>query len=142
MDHEIGTKKDFYTLTAVSRGITTIVDSTTYFFGSKAGKDILITPAVQKIYLPLAGKITKVFVEWYATTAGSGENISMYLRLNDTTDYLIATLGNTNAFKLFSNTALNIPVVEGDFFEIKIVTPAWVTNPTPVSVGGQILVEA
>jgi len=124
----------------IALNMPTIADSTTYYLGSKA--IIPITSALgMKSYILAAGTITKATIEWDAITAGTTEDISIYIRLNNTTDYLIATIGNTNAQKIFSNTALNIPVVVSDFFEIKIVTPAWVTNPVNIFLGGQVYVS-
>jgi hypothetical protein len=100
------------------------------------------TTQLRKVYFRKAGVIRIAEVAWYAVgTAGSNESVSIYVRLNDTTDTLIATVGDTNAYKSFNNNALAITVASGDYIEIKMVAPTWATNPTAVSIGGYLLVE-
>jgi hypothetical protein len=63
------------------------------------------------------------------------------IRLNNTTDYALATVQMNAANVLLANYALDIPVVAGDYILLKITTPAWVTNPTGCFIGGSILIE-
>jgi len=91
--------------------------------------------------MPKAGVIEVAYIHWMDNiygggVAGSNENISVYIRLNDTTDTLVATIGNVSSSKTFSNTALNITTAQGDYIELKIVTPAWATTPVDVVLGG------
>jgi len=117
------------------------VDSTNYYFGNQ-----LIAPAdaigTFPIYVPKAGSIKSAEVTWYASTAGSNENVSAYVSLNigDSTT-LIKTLGTLGACKRFYNNALNIAVAYGDQIEIKLVTPAWATNPLTVKLTGCVYIE-
>jgi hypothetical protein len=129
-----------YVLTVIADEFGAPVDSATYYFGSivKVWSTVALYAPV---YVPKAGNIKVAYVTWHGGTAGSNENISLYLRLNNTTDTLIQTVGNANGTKLFSNVALNIAVVQGDYFEIKAVCPAWGTNPAAVSLGGQVYIE-
>lgn len=117
-------------------------DAATYYWGCLAGMIPTTTSQQQSMYFGCAGTITKAYIQWNATSAaGSNENVSIYIRLNDTTDYLIATVGNTNAIKQFQNTGLSVPIAVGDFIEIKVVCPTWATNPTVVAMGGMLLIE-
>ena len=112
-------------------------DSQNYYFGCLPhyGPDTNATRHATRIQF--TGTITNAFIRWYAGgAAGTNENVSVYIRLNNTTDYLIATVGDTNAAKTFINDALSIAVAANDMIEIKIVTPAWVTNPIGVRTGG------
>ena len=77
----------------------------------------------------------------YSGTAGTAENWSLYIRLNNTTDTLIATIGAATNARQFSNAALNISVVAGDYIEIKSVQPTWATNPLTTLYGGYLYVE-
>ena len=115
-------------------------DNTTYYAGSKA-IPWQTTGALVRVYVPKAGTVKRAYIEWDAGTAGTNEDVTMNLRLNDTTDTLIATVGTNQAQKLFSNTALGVVVVAGDFIEVKVSTPAWGTNPANVAIGGQIYIE-
>jgi len=90
---------------------------------------------------PVAGTITAATLTWVASSAGTSETISTYVRVNDTTDYLIASVGNTSGTKQFVNGALSVALAANDTFSIKLVYPTWVTNPSGVSIGGVLLFE-
>ena len=77
----------------------------------------------------------------YSGTAGTAESWSLYVRTNNTTDTLIKTLNvNTNE-RIFTNEALNISLVAGDYLEIKGVQPTWATNPVTTIYGGYLYFE-
>jgi len=113
-------------------------DGETYYVGIQAEAPTNFTG--HRLYVPRAGTIKAAYVNW-AGSAPSNENISMYIRLNNATDTLIATVGTTSVQRLFSNDALSIAVVAGDYIELKIICPTWVTNPTGVMLGGVVYIE-
>ena len=84
-------------------------------------------------------KIAEVYC--YSGTAGTAEAWSLYVRLNNTTDTLIATLSVSASERVFSNAVLSIPVVAGNYFEIKSIQPTWATNPLTTIYGGYVYVE-
>jgi hypothetical protein len=94
-----------------------------------------------KVSIVKAGTITAATVTVFSGTAGTNEAWSLYIRLNDTTDYLIATLSVATGERLFTNTSLNIPVVAGDYFSIKGIQPTWATNPLTTTYGGYVYVQ-
>lgn len=118
-----------------------VADGATYFFNG-SGTNLNAVAANQKNTYPPAGTMLGVHMEWMAySTAGSNENISIYLRFNDTTDYLIATVGNTNFVKVFENLSLNGGAGVAfngttDFYCYKMVCPTWSNNPTTVGMQG------
>jgi len=115
------------------------LDSSNYYFGGNPAVGPATVALLQRIYFAKAAVIRRADINWYeGTVVGTNENISIYIRLNDTTDTLIQTVGAAAASKIFTNAALTIAIAAGDYIEIKIVTPAWVTNPTNVCVGGVI----
>lgn len=77
----------------------------------------------------------------FSGTAGTSEDWSFYVRLNNTTDYLIATVGQAQSERIFSNAALSISVSAGDYIEIKMVNPTWATNPLTTIIGGYLYIE-
>lgn len=77
----------------------------------------------------------------YAGTAGTAENWTANIRLNNTTDTLIETIGASTNERIFNNESLNIAVVAGDYIEIKMVNPLWATNPATAIFGGYIYIE-
>lgn len=135
-----------YTLSA-AQDFFSPADATTYYFGSSPRTTGQTTPGQRKIFIPKAGKITRVDISIVnaAGTVGSNQTSSMYLRLNDLTDTLLSNaIVNTQASEAasyFNITGLSIPVAAGDFIEIKWVTPTWATNPTNVVIDVQIYVQ-
>ena len=114
-------------------------DGLTYYFGVRYSAPVT-TGAVNRIYIPKAGTIKVAYVLWQGT-APTAEDISLYIRLNDTSDTLIETIGDVAEAKLFNNAALGIAVVVGDYIEIKMVCPTWTDDPTGVFFGGTVYVE-
>jgi len=111
--------------------------------GINTGGSLGITFGVERMYIPKAGIIRRVFGFWRAAgTAGSNENISLHIRLNDTTDTLVETIGDTSATKVFNKTDLAIIVAEGDYIEGKFVFPIWGTPPINVKFTGLIVIES
>jgi len=116
------------------------VDAQTIYFGNLP-KAPVTTAGISKVYIPKAGKIKRVEIYCYSGTAGTNQSWSGYIRLNNTTDTLIATLAvNTNE-RIFSNASLNIAVVAGDYIEMKFINPTWATNPLTTIFGGYIYIE-
>jgi hypothetical protein len=110
--------------------------------GINTGASLGIIFGVERMYIPKAGVIRRVYGFWRATgTAGSNENISLYIRLNNTTDTLVKTIGDTSSTKIFNKTDLAISVAEGDYIEGKFVFPIWGTQPINVKFTGIIVIE-
>ncbi len=115
-------------------------DAQTVYFGALP-KAPVTTAAMSKIHITKAGFIKAVKILCYSTTAGSNEAWSLYVRKNNTTDTLIATLSAATNERVFSNTGLSISVAAGDYIEIKGVQPTWATNPLGTIYGGYIYIE-
>lgn len=130
-----------YTI-AVTTASTNISVGITYYFGSQA-RAMVSTANVWKMYIPKDGTIKKVYIMSYAgTTVGSNENLSLYIRKNNTTDTLIATIGASTALREFTNTSLSISVSAGDYIEMKLVVPnPYTTPPAGITFGGSIYIE-
>jgi hypothetical protein len=101
------------------------------------------TAAIWKVYVPQTGTIKKAYFMSYAsTTAGSNENLSLYIRVNNSTDTLVATVGQAAASREFINTGLSISVTAGDYVEMKFVTPnTYTTPPAGFTFGGTIYIQ-
>lgn len=115
-------------------------DGATVYFGMLP-KAPVSTANVSKCYVRAAGTIKRVEIYCYSGTAGTGEAWSLYIRKNNTTDTLIATLAVSASERVFTNAALNISMAAGDYFEIKSVQPTWVTNPLTCVYGGYVYIE-
>lgn len=127
----------------VATGATNPPDSTTLFAGSVPSLGWVTTSTLLKVYIPKAGTIKAIYSHWLILGSnGSSETSILSFRLNDTTDTVISSLiTNDSPILTFSNTGLSIPVVQGDYFELKWVTPAWVTNPTNLFTSATIYIE-
>lgn len=115
-------------------------DTTVFYFGMKPSA-LTTTAGQNKIYIRKAGTLKIAEIYTYAGTAGTAEALSLYVRVNNVTDYLIATLSVSANERVFSNTNLSIPLAVGDYIEIKGVPPIWVTNPLTFICGGYIYIE-
>jgi len=115
-------------------------DAQTVFFGMLP-KIPTTTANVSKIYTP-AGTIKRTEIYCYSGTAGTAEAWSLYVRKNNSTDTLIATLSVSASERRFTNSSLGI-VMNGttDYVEIKGVQPTWATNPLTCIYGGFIYLE-
>jgi hypothetical protein len=115
-------------------------DGATVYFGNLP-KAPITTANVSKVYIPKSGTIKRIDIYCYSGTAGTAEAWSLYVRLNNTTDTLIATLSLNTSERKFSNASLNIAVVAGDYIEIKSIQPTWATNPLTCIYGGTLYIE-
>jgi hypothetical protein len=115
-------------------------DGQTIYFGNLPKAPVTVA-ATSKVYIPRAGTIKRAEIYCYSGTPGTNQAWSGYIRLNNTTDTLIATLSVATSERVFSNSALSIAVVAGDYFEIKFINPTWATNPLTTIFGGYIYIE-
>lgn len=116
------------------------VDAQTIYFGMLP-KAPIATANVSKVYIREAGTIKRAEIYAYAGTAGTAESWTISIRKNNTTDTTIATVAAGSNERVFSNTALSISVVNGDYIEIKSVNPTWATNPLTLIMAGYVYIE-
>lgn len=107
-------------------------DSTTYYFGQLGGS----APSTGNIYqfsVPTKCYIKAVTILANVGTPGTNESSTLYVRVNNSTDYTVtAALNYDAALEQMTINGLNIPLAQGDYFSIKLVTPAWATNPLQI----------
>jgi hypothetical protein len=114
-------------------------DATTYYWGG--GGDSATTSGRRRIYIPRAGTVKRIDL-FMNFAAGSSETSVVSFRLNDTTDTTISSSVNLSSAPFVANvTGLSIAVALGNFFEIKWVTPTWITNPTSVTLTAMVWIE-
>jgi len=136
-----GASGNGYTMNLVAAALSSPTDAATYYFGSLSALAPQTTANLARVYIPKAGTIKVAYIVARAGTVGTNEEWSAYIRLNNTTDYLIQSLSSTANPRVWSNTGLSIAVSQGDYFEIKMVCPTWSTNPATVAFGGVVYVE-
>lgn len=107
----------------------------TFYGGSGTFTSVSSYADSRRIYFPQAGTLETVYIAALQTgTKGSSEQASVYIRINNTTDYLITNTAAMdapiNGYNVWSTDTLTLPIVAGDYFEIKIVMPpTFVTRP-------------
>lgn len=119
------------------------VDAQVVYAGS-APRAPLITAGISKIDIPYPGTITKANIWTYANSAvGTNESWRADVRLNNTTDYQIASLTLATAERRWKNYAMSVSVAADDFVEIKFTNPnpGWATNPTSWLGSGWLYVQ-
>jgi len=115
-------------------------DSQTIYFGMLP-KAPVTTAGQSKIYIRKTCTLKIAEIYCYAGTAGSNEAWSLYIRKNNTTDTLIATLSVSASERVFTNATLAISLVTGDYIEIKGINPLWGTNPLTCIFSGYLYFE-
>lgn len=121
-----------YEMVGFAPSQATVTDAQTLYWGLNTNAAATTSADTSAIYIPIAGTIVAAMVTTYSVTAGSSENWSMYLRLNNSSDTLIATVGAATNYRVFLNVGLSIAVSAGDRIEVKEVQPTWGTDPAVV----------
>ena len=121
------------------------VDATTYYFTNHMASPATSLAVFRgwSIVLPYNCKLTGAsFMNYAIGTIGTNEGMSLYVRVNDTTDYLVATVGLAQKDRLFENTSMNggsgITLSAGDYVTMKLVCPTWATNPLNCVMSGYL----
>jgi hypothetical protein len=122
-----------YAVNMITASTPAPADNTTYFMPN-ASVWSAITAAATRIFIPRSGTLSSVYGAISITgTLASSENVTINVRLNNTTDTAITTTSQwTATLNTFSNNGLSIAVTAGDYISFTAVTPAWATNPTNV----------
>jgi hypothetical protein len=109
-------------------------DATSYYFGAFPVKALDANATYHQDILPIACKLVAATIITHSAGACTQETYSLYIRKNNTTDYLISSAifnGTASALPYqYTATGLNNTYAAGDKIEMKLVTPTWVTNPT------------
>lgn len=124
----------------IAANSTNYIDSIDYYFGRVRNTAVGVgSSTFISMYFDVAGTITAANIEWASFgNIGTNESFSMYIRLNNTTDYLIATVAAATRIRRFVNIAMSVPIVANDYIWIKTPTPAWATNPTGTRATGDL----
>lgn len=97
----------------------------TYFLGGMFSKPQTGTEGKCKIHVLREGTIKRVAAQILADGNFSNEPVSLYLRKNGTTDYLISDALDFSLLTQDIVVDVEIPMARGDYFEMKFVTPTW-----------------
>ena len=126
-------------------GANNLSDSTTYYIGtSQAGNFSTTTSrAATRLYIPKAGTIKTAYgAITISGTLSSGEDSTVAIRLNDTSNTNISTTVETSATSnAFSNNGLSIAVAAGDYIDILFITPVFATDPGGATLSCSVYIE-
>lgn len=107
-----------------------------YYAGQRGGIFLtqITTGALNRVYIDKSGTVVAARLTFFQN-GGSAQTSTMNFRLNNTTNTAISSaITNDATVTTFSNTALNVSVSAGDYFELEWEAAAWTpTNPTDVS---------
>lgn len=126
-------------------GATTFnpADSTTYYVGLFPSLAPGTSTAGREFTFINTGTVTRFIITYENSATGTSENVAVYLRNNTTaTDNFIGNItmdagaNQTGAFIFTPSVTISNTT---DKYSIKIVTPAWVTNPTTVYTSVRLL---
>ena len=137
----VGSLKDTILVSVMGTIIASPLDSTSYHFGIQPWTPNT-TPAFRAFKFTDAGTIEKFSFALSQNINGSNQTVTIYLRnVTTSTDNLIGTFtsdfgANTTLKTLI--TALSISVNTTDDWTLKILTPAWGTNPSDWVFGGTL----
>ncbi len=131
-----------YALNLITSSQTTVNDSTTYFMASAGAWLTAGTTGPVKLWIPKTGILKAVYGSVNYAVAASSENVTINVRLNNTTNYPITTTAQwTSNPNVFSNASMSVPVTAGDFISFTIVTPVWVTNPSSATFNASVYIS-
>lgn len=133
--------QQIYTYTFGSQA-TNLAASTTYYIGSPF-TTILSTSVygTRRSYITKTGTITHFNYRSGAfTSPSSGENQTLYLRINGNSTTTLTTTHKTDTVTYGFSTDLNIPVNAGDYFEVILKTGSYATTPVNFSATGNLYV--
>lgn len=116
-------------------------DGTTYYLGyNTTSTAFTASNGNTRFYMVTTGTITK-FYAVFTVTVGSSQNVTVALRLNNTSNTTVATVTFDAATITISNTSVNLNVVAGDFIDVIIICPTWTSDPTNLQTNFSFLVS-
>lgn len=117
-------------------------DATTYMVGMGYGAAPISADGAQAVVIPRAGTVTAIGLHMRNLTAnGTTETSTISFRLNSSSDTTISSTLNLSGDVHLTTTGLSIAVAANDSFEVKWVTPTWVTNPQGVVVHATVYIS-
>lgn len=114
---------------------TSLTASQTIYFGLVTGAPTT-TSGTRKIRVTEACTMSGAFLYTRSGVAGSNEAWAVYIRVNDTTDHLVAIVSAATQERIWQNDSLQIDLIPNDYYEWKMVNPSWRTAPQNTTFGG------
>jgi hypothetical protein len=128
-----------YALKVTTTGFSPL-DATTYYMGMDFGHTTV--QGRYRLVIPKSGVIKAISIMVYGGN-GSSELVTVDLLVNGVGSVGSHTENWSNiASTLVTNIpGLGYPVLFGDYLELRMVCPTWVTNPTTMAIVATVYVE-
>jgi hypothetical protein len=115
------------------------LDSTTYYVGLSPSFSTVYTNAAWQI--PAAGTVKSLQFRFWVPSTGSSENVVLSLVKNGSTEFGLSTNNFASGIVLYNATNLTQSVSAGDTLAIKLVSPAWATNPSGINGAAAVFIQ-
>ena len=136
-----------YSLRGTLAGATSNPAGATSYYGGASNSTYITTTAdTRRIYIPKAGTIKSCYGFFNQIGSTSGNTGTLYIRLNNTTDYQVGTAQAHNVNPtLYSGPTLNggsgISVTQGNYIEFKWTSPTGNFQPKDMTSSFIIYIE-
>lgn len=137
----INQNTSYYAIPLAAGYITPPVKNTNYYVGFAYNLQLATSISDTYVYALQTSKIKKFRGIMNMGSIGATETSSLYIRVNNTTDYLVATGAFNQNWTYSFNANLDISLNAGDTFCLKWVTPNWATAPASSALKGMVLLE-
>lgn len=117
-----------------------LADGATYYVGDAPG-GWNTTEGRYALPLQIAGTIVSFATKIYGGTIGSSENVTVDIWLNNATSVGSHTQTWDSVPKRTITSGLSQAVISGDYIELRVQSPTWVTNPN-ISLWWQVYIKA
>lgn len=132
-----------YSLRGTLAGATSNPAGATSYYGGASNSTYITTTAdTRRIYIPKAGTIKSCYGFFNQIGSTSGNTGTLYIRLNDTTDYQVGTAQAHNVTNtVYSSTSLSIEVTQGNYIEFRWLSPTGNFQPKDMTSSFIVYIE-
>ncbi len=110
-------------------------DGTTYYlaYGCQSTSNTTNSLTILRYYATKSVTINSVYGIYQLNTPASAQNVTFFVRKNNTTNTNVTTsLQLTSTFGSFNGTSLGISLAAGDYITLGFTGPTWTSNPVAV----------
>ena len=109
-------------------------DGLTIYFANSGYLGLTTNATNNRIYVPKNCTLIGYDITGYIDgSSGTAETSTISIRIDNTTDVTLnSSITYTTTYQQWHSMALSTDINSGSYFNLKWVTPTWVTNPTSV----------
>lgn len=131
-----GTAASIFTIVSDPLRLAAPADSSIYFYGTMSGT-MSVTVSNQRFPIGMNCTLIGVTFATRSSAASSAESSTIYLRKNNSFDLALhraIQFTGGQAGNMYTVSGLNENYAAGDYVELKLQCPKWVTNPTNIGI--------